>query len=267
VVVTVVDHDDAERRLASLRLRLGAGAVVVVLLAVGAGSLLVGRALRPARQVLADQGGFLADAAHELRTPLSVIQASASQALSRPRDAEEYVRSLAEIRAAAERAAAGVSQLLELARLDAGHTLPRLAPLRLDLLAEEVAVSVRVDGCEIDAPPGPTVVVGADMALLRQALDNIVRNAARRAQHVAVRSWIDGRDGVVEVADDGPGFDVDQLPHLFDRFRRGDESGSAGLGLAIVRSILAVHGGAVEAANREEGGAVFRLRVPLTRPE
>jgi signal transduction histidine kinase len=233
------------------------------MLATAAGWLLTRRALRPARQLLADQSGFLADAAHELRTPLSVIQASASQALSRPRGEEEYVRSLAEIRAAAERAAAGVSQLLELARLDAGQTLPRLAPLRLDLLAEEVAVSVREDGCEIAAEPGPSVVVGADMALLRQALDNIVRNAARRAAHVTVRSWPDGRDGVVEVADDGPGFLPDQLPHVFERFRRGDQSGSSGLGLAIVRSILAVHGGTVEAANRPEGGAVFRLRVPL----
>ena len=92
-----------------------------------------------------------------------------------------------------------------------------------------------------------------------------VRNATRRADKVILRTRRDGRDGVLEVVDDGPGFDPDSLAHVFDRFRRGDERGSAGLGLAIVKAILAAHGGAVEAVNREEGGAMVTFRVPLNR--
>jgi signal transduction histidine kinase len=188
--------------------------------------------------------------------------ASASQALSRPRSTEEYVRSLSEIRSASERASAGVSQLLDLARFDSGQVIPRLAPLRLDLLAEEVAASVRSDSCTVVAEPGPAVVVDADMALLRQALDNIVSNAVRRSGRVTITTAVDGRDGILEVTDDGPGFDPTVLAHVFDRNRRGDTRGNAGIGLAIVQAILAAHGGAAEADNPVAGGARVVLRVP-----
>jgi two-component system OmpR family sensor kinase len=265
---TLVVADDAGGVAAdksSLRWRVLLFAAFVVAAASAAGWFVAGRSLRPARRALADQQAFLADAAHEMRTPLAVILASATQALTRSRGGEEYVRSLAEIRAAAERASGGVNELLELSRLDAGQVMPRLAPLRLDLLAEEVAAASRVDECVVEAERGPMVVVDADMALLRQALDNVVRNATRRADKVILRTRRDGRDGVLEVVDDGPGFDPDALAHVFDRFRRGDERGSAGLGLAIVKAILAAHGGAVEAVNRAEGGAMVTFRVPLNR--
>ena len=231
-----------------------------------AGWWLAGRVIRPARQALSERRGFLADAAHEMRTPLSVILASASQSLARPRSSEEYVRSMAEIRAAAERASAGVNELLDLARLESGQAMPRLAPLRLDLLAEEVAASTRADGVSVTAPPAPVaVVVYADLALLRQAVDNLVRNAVRRAKNVTLETSMEGRDGLLTVRDDGPGFDEAMLPHVFERFRRGDTRGEVGLGLALVQTIVAAHGGVATAANRAEGGASVTLRVPLTR--
>lgn len=263
--VTVLDVGPWNAQKRSLRRRVSLlGAALVALATIG-GWIVAGRSFKPARQAVEDQRAFLADAAHEMRTPMAVIQASASQALSRPRSSEEYVRSLAEIRAASERASAGVNELLDLVRFDTGQAIPRVAPLRLDLLAEELAASIRVDDCEVQARAGAPVVVDADMALLRQAVDNIVRNAARRAAHVELVTTIEGRDGVIEVADDGPGFDETVLAHVFDRYRRGDTRGNAGLGLAIVKAIASAHGGAVEAANRPEGGAVVRLRVPLTR--
>jgi signal transduction histidine kinase len=157
-----------------------------------------------------------------------------------------------------------VTQLLDLARFDSGQIIPRLAPLRLDLLAEEVAASIRADDCTITAEPGGSVVVDADMALLRQAVDNVVANAARRAANVSIVTRLDGRDGVLEVLDDGPGFDAAVVGSVFDRYRRGDTRGNAGLGLAIVHAIVAAHGGAAEAENRPEGGACVRLRVPAS---
>lgn len=265
-LVTVVPLSYESDRRGHLLKRLLGGAAVLLLFAFGVAWWVAGRALAPARRALVERRGFLADAAHEMRTPLAIIQASASQALSRPRQAEEYVRSLSEIRSASERAAAGVNELLDLARLESGQAIPRLAPLRLDLLAEEVAASIRVDGCEVTADEASAaVVVDADMALLRQAIDNVVRNAARRAPNVRLSTAVEGRDGVLTVSDDGPGFDPNVLPHVFDRFRRGDSRGEVGLGLALVQAILAAHGGAAGAANRPDGGAVVTLRVPLTR--
>jgi signal transduction histidine kinase len=101
------------------------------------------------------------------------------------------------------------------------------------------------------------------MALLRQAVDNVVRNAARRADKVTLQVTVEGRDGVIEVLDDGAGFDPSVLEHVFDRFRRGDQRGNAGMGLAIVQAIMSAHGGVAEAGNRPEGGARVVLRVPL----
>ncbi len=267
VLVTAMPDQQLADAISSLRIRLILLGIAVTAAAGAAGWYLAGRSLRPAMEAKTAQQDFLADAAHEMRTPLAVIQASASQALSRPRTGEEYVRSLAEIRSASERAASGVSELLDLARFDNGQAIPRLAPLRLDLLAEEVAAAVRVDGCEIVCEVGPSVVVEADIALLRQAIENVVRNAARRSEHVVLSSMIDGRSGVIYVCDNGPGFAESSLPYVFERFRRGDERGSAGLGLAIVQSIMLAHGGTAGAGNQAAGGAIITLSLPLARPK
>ena len=200
-----------------------------------------------------------------MRTPLAVVLASSSHALSRARSSEEYVRSLSEIRAAAERASTGVNEMLDMVRLESGQVLPRLAALRLDLLAEEVAAAVRLEECEVVADPTDPVVVDADMALLRQALENVVRNAARRSSTVELRSRVDGRDGVIEVSDNGPGFDPAVVDRVFERYQRGDRRGEAGIGLAIVKAIVTAHGGTVAAANQVEGGALVSLRIPLNR--
>ena len=263
--VTVVDTADRDGRISSLNRR---AAVMIGLLAFGAamlGYLLSGLALRPVRRLFADQRSFLADAAHEMRTPLAVVLASSSHALSRARSSEEYVRSLSEIRAAAERASTGVNEMLDMVRLETGQVLPRRAALRLDLLAEEVAAAVRLEDCEVIADPTDPVVVDADMALLRQALENVVRNAARRSTTVELHSRIVGRDGVIDVGDNGPGFDAAVVDRVFERYQRGDRRGEAGIGLAIVKAIVTAHGGTVSATNRPEGGAIVSLRIPLNR--
>jgi two-component system, OmpR family, sensor kinase len=242
-LVTVVQMTSYNRKMSDYRSFIYTLSVLWVIVAAAVGWWLAGRVIQPARQALMERRGFLADAAHEMRTPLSVILASASQSLARPRSSEEYVRSMAEIRAAAERASAGVNELLDLARLESGQAMPRLAPLRLDLLAEEVVSSVRADGVIVTAAPATAaVVVDADLSLLRQAVDNLVRNSVRRS-----------------------GFDEAMLPHVFERFRRGDSRGEVGLGLALVQTIVAAHGGAASAANRPEGGAIVTIKIPLSR--
>jgi two-component system, OmpR family, sensor kinase len=76
---------------------------------------------------------------------------------------------------------------------------------------------------------------------------------------------INGRDGVIDVIDNGNGFDPAVLDRVFERYQRGDRRGEAGIGLAIVKGIVTAHGGSVSAANRPDGGAVVRLGIPLNR--
>lgn len=270
VLITLGSTDALDQELSDLNRRTALWAVGLGLVAVALGWTSASLALAPTRRMLADQQGFLADAAHEMRTPLAVITASSSQALARPRSSEEYVRSLSEIRSAAERASTGVNELLDLVRFDTGQAIPRIAPLRLDLLAEEVAASTivpageGVERVEVVAQPGAPVVVDADMALVRQAIDNVVRNAVRRSTRVELTSRIEDRMGVVEVSDDGPGFTPEVLPRVFDRYQRGDQRGEVGVGLAIVKAIVEANGGSVGAANGSAGGALVTLRLPLT---
>ena len=266
--VTLMHTGWRDDQLGSLHSRTWLLAFVLGAIAGGAGWWLAGFALGPTRRALANQQGFLADAAHEMRTPLAVILASSSQALARPRSDEEYVRSLSEIRSAAERASSGVNELLELARFDSGQALPRLSPVRLDLLAEEVAASVRADDCEVSAAPTAAVVVQADMPLLRQALDNVVRNATRRSSLVEITTTRNGRDGVVTITDNGPGFDPSIVSTVFDRYHRGDRKGEVGIGLSIVKAIVSAHGGEVSARNAADAdaacnGAIVEMRIPL----
>ena len=263
--VTLVSVTQQGQDLSSSSRRFWIISVLLLFGSYGLAFFVGGLALGPTRRLLGDQQGFLADAAHEMRTPLAVILASSSQALSRPRTTEEYVRSLAEIRSAAERAGSGINEMLDLVRLNTGQAIPRLAPLRLDLLAEEVAASVRPEGAVVVAEPSDPVVVDGDMALLRQAIDNLVRNAARRSERVELLTRIEGRDGVIDVVDNGPGFDPAVLPKVFDRYQRGDRRGDVGLGLAIVRAIAQAHGGTAVAANRESGGASVSIKIPLNR--
>ena len=263
--VTAVELTYYQDRASSLRLRLTLAAIGTVLGIGVIGWFVSGRALDPIRAANARQRDFIADAAHEMRTPLAVIRASASQALSKPRETDEYVGALNEIESASESAGAAVNELLELARIDSGQFAPRLAPLRLDLLAEEVVAGIRVDGCTLAATSDGPITVDADYALLRHAAENVVRNAAARATEVTVRAVVDGKWAAIEVVDNGPGFAPELLPEVFERFRRGDKRGSTGLGLAIAKSIMVSHKGSAEATNRpaaEGGGALVRLVLP-----
>ena len=265
VVVTAISLSPFESDRSSFRTRVILAALGATAATTAAAWWVSGRALQPARSAMARQRDFIADAAHELRTPLAVIRASASHTLSKEREAPAYQVALNEILAATERAGSGVGELLELARLDAGQAQPRKAPLRVDLLLEEVASSVRVDDVEISTLTAEAIVVDADYALLRQVLENLTHNAASRASVVELSVINAAGTVTIQVADNGPGFDPDILEHVFERFRRGDNRGSTGLGMAIAKSIIEAHGGSVSAANRATGGAIVKLHLAASK--
>lgn len=265
VVIAAVDLSEFQNDQQSFRLRVILAAIAATLGTTAAAWFVAGRSLQPARSAMARQRDFIADAAHELRTPLAVIRASASHSLSREREVADYQQALAEILTATERAGSGVGELLELARLDAGQASPRKAPLRIDLLIEEVASSVRVDDVEVVAQTAESIVVDADYALLRQVMENLTHNAASRATEVELSVIRAGDLVTIQISDNGPGFDEDLLPHVFERFRRGDTRGSTGLGMAIAKSIVEAHGGSVSAANRTTGGAIVKLHLQASK--
>ncbi len=267
VVIAAIPLNAFEEDRQAFRTRVILAAVGATLATTAAAWFLAGRALQPARAAMARQRDFIADAAHELRTPLAVIRASASHTLSRERQPPEYQTALHEILSATERAGSGVGELLELARLDAGQAQPRKAPLRVDLLIEEVASTVRADDVEITAQTAESIVVDADYALLRQVLENLTHNAASRASEVDLSVVRAGELVTIQISDNGTGFDEEILPHVFERFRRGDNRGSTGLGMAIAKSIVEAHGGSVSAANRTTGGAIVKLHLSVSKNE
>lgn len=267
VVLTVIDFDPFVEDRQAFRRNVILAAVAAIAATSAAAWFVAGSALRPARKAMARQRDFIADAAHELRTPLAVIRASASHSLSKDRDAPEYKQALTEILTATERAGSGVGELLELARLDAGQAQPRKAPLRIDLLVEEVASSVRVDNVDVIARAGEAIVVDADYALLRQVAENLTHNAASRAKTVELSVVRIGDMATLQIWDDGPGFDEETLPYVFERFRRGDNRGSVGLGMAIAKSIVEAHGGSVSAGNNTDGGGLVKLHLTVSKEQ
>lgn len=225
-------------------------------------------------EAFARERQFISDASHELKTPLTSINANA-QLLARWGDRDEAIRkeSLETIVKESASLAEIVTGMLTLSKADSGDAIPK-EPLVLSAVAGEAAAATAQRAAEkgltleVDAVDANVRILG-DPALIRQMIGNLVDNAIKFTEQggvtVRVRSTAD--DAIVEVQDTGPGIDPEELPMVFDRFYRTDKSRSravpgTGLGLAIVRSIARVHDGRVEAARAESGGAIFRVRFP-----
>ena len=215
---------------------------------------------------------FVADASHELRTPITSIRGYAELfrrgADTRPDDLE---RSMTRIEAEAARMGVLVDDLLLLARLDQGRALLR-EPVDLGSVLADAVESARAVDPErpIDVETaGPADVTG-DEGRLRQVLDNLLDNARVHTPpgtpvHIRLRD--EGDQIVLSVEDDGPGLGQEDVEKAFDRFYRGDpvrsrETGGAGLGLAIVAAIVEAHGGSIELTSPEGSGAHFEIRLP-----
>ena len=216
---------------------------------------------------------FLADASHELRTPLSTIKGYAELTRRTGKsDARELGQILGKVESEAGRMSELVEDMLLLARLDAGRGVD-LKPVDLTRLVLEAVDDARVVDPDrqwtLDVPREPITVMG-DEHRLHQAVTNLLANASR---HTPPRTRIDvgvrrGEQVLVEVHDNGPGIDPELLPHLFERFTRGDSSrtrsaGGAGLGLSLVKAIMLAHGGDASVSS-EAGDTTFTLAFPLT---
>jgi two-component system, OmpR family, sensor kinase len=219
---------------------------------------------------------FLADASHELRTPLTSIRGYAE--LFR-RGADQRPDDLAKVMRAIEDEAARMSRLVEdlllLAQLDDARPLER-RPIALDDLVEaavEAARAVEPDRLiQFEFAERP-LVIEVDEGRLRQVLDNLLANIRQHTPTDApAYLWLRLSNGEVllTVEDTGPGVPPSERESVFDRFSRPDETrgrarGGAGLGLAIVRSIVTAHGGTVSLRSARPHGSIFEIRLPAGR--
>ncbi|MFJ9408866.1 sensor histidine kinase [Streptomyces sp. NPDC101393] len=217
---------------------------------------------------------FVADASHELRTPLASIRGYAEltrRGQEQPGPATRHA--LGRIESEAERMTGLVEDLLLLARLDSGRPLSYgstdLSPLVVDAVSDARAAGPG-HRWRLELPDDPALVHG-DSGRLQQILVNLLANARTHTPEgttvtARVRGAGAGTAVRMEVQDDGPGIPPDLLPHVFERFARGDASrsraaGSTGLGLAIVQAVVAAHGGTV-GVESVPGRTVFTVTLP-----
>ena len=212
------------------------------------------------------QRQLVADASHELRTPVTSLRTNIEVLLESPNITEdERRRLLNDVVEQSEELSALVGDLIELARGDEPAGTPE--EVRLDRVVAESIERGRRNTPDVGfaAALAPVVVAGVPERLGR-AVNNLIDNAARYSPPGSTVEVVVDGDGV-RVRDHGPGIPPEDLAHVFDRFFRGQNSGGrqgSGLGLAIVRQVAEQHGGSVQVANAPDGGADFHLLLPTT---
>ena len=249
------------------------GLVALALAAVG-GLFISGRAIRPIREAFDKQRAFVADASHELKTPLTLIRADA-EVLARSKRSQDDRDLLENLLVEADRMDAVLSDLLVLARLDAGKLAVAREPFNLaEVLtegADRFASRAGVARVRLEVDTSGKLPARGDRERTRQILAALLDNALRHTTPggtVTVAGRRDGERVVATVEDPGPGIPPGHLSRVFDRFYqtgtdRAKREGT-GLGLAIARDLARAQGGDLTAGNREGTGAVFRLSLPAT---
>lgn len=212
---------------------------------------------------------FTADASHELRTPVSVIKSACEYAEKYGETPEEQRETLAMIHRQADRMAELIQQLLSITRLDQGTEGLRLEPLDLAALVEGVCAEQPYPRQRLFCQVGGAVWVRGDAGLLRRLLQNLIDNGFKYGTpqgHVWVTLEGKGDTARLQVRDDGIGIPEDQQEKVWQRFYQVDpsrrEGGGAGLGLAMVKKIAQLHGGAVTLDSAPGRGSAFTLLLP-----
>jgi two-component system, OmpR family, sensor histidine kinase MprB len=216
------------------------------------------------------QRQLVADASHELRTPITSLRTNIEVLLEQG-DAltgEDRHRLLADVLEQSEELSTLIGDVIELARGDL--PISSAEDIRLDRIVDESLIRARRDFPDVhyESSLEPVIVEGIPERLHR-AINNLLDNAAHHSPRDGVIEIVVNREGV-RVRDHGGGIDQADLPYVFDRFFRGANSRNrqgSGLGLAIVRQVATQHGGSVEATNAPDGGAVFTLRLPTLTTE
>jgi signal transduction histidine kinase len=280
VAAAVANKVELEDRYASLIAVFGGAAVAALVLVAAGGWILARQSAAPVERTFEHMRRFMADAAHELRTPLTVLRSRAEIALQQPREPGVYASTLRAIEAETHRLGHIVEDLLMLARADAGERPIARARVYLDDVALDAAGAARAvaesRGVTLSVTEFEEAIVDGDAALLRQLtmilLDNALKFTPRGGEATVRVSARDGRPTLV-VEDTGVGIPADQLPHVFERFYRGDPARTrgqgegvtpdgAGLGLSIARWVVDAHGGEIAITSEPGRGTRVSVQFP-----
>ncbi len=218
---------------------------------------------------------FTSDASHELRTPIALIRTTAEIALRRPRSAEQYGESLAQIEAESERMTQLVEDLLFLARSDARAVSANMAPVDLHAVIDDICAEMAPRAAEknvgllSNVSGGALIVTGRERALRRMLLallDNALKYTPEGGA-IVLSAGEENGEIRVSVCDNGIGIPETALPHIFERFYRADasrsrDSGGHGLGLSIAQTIARQHNGVIVAESSVHAGSEFHVVLP-----
>lgn len=272
VALVTADRVELEDQYASLIETLAAGALAALLLVAAGGWFLVRQSTAPIERSMDRMRRFMADAAHELRTPVTILRTRADLALGQKRDPARDAALLEAVAREAGRIGAIVGDLLTLARADAGERPLARERVFLDDLAADSVNDLR----PVAERRGVTVAIGAfeecpvrgDPEHLRQLLRILLDNAIKftpAGGKVRIDARLEGGAATVRVVDTGIGIPPDQLPHVFERFYRGEparrEGEGAGLGLSIARWIADAHQARIDISSNGSGTEVV-VRFP-----
>ena len=251
VAAALADEVELVDRYAALIAAFGGAAVAGIVLVAAGGYFLVEKSTAPAERSLEYTRRFMADAAHELRTPIAVLRTKAEVALQEERDSQAYVVALRGMELESRRLGRIVDDLLMLARADAGERTVHRERFFLDDVVLDAALSMRTlaqaSGVKLEVEEFEEAPIVGDPSLVRELmivlLDNAVKFTPSGGQvRVRVRPL---PQPSVTVEDNGVGIPAAQMPHVFERFYRGDASrprtGGAGLGLSIAQWIAVAH--------------------------
>lgn len=252
----VVTGDPAGAEPSGLR-PLIFGGIPIVLTLVGAGLwLLISQTIAPAEKALDRQERFVANAAHELRRPLTAIRANAESAIHAGASNPALARNVSLVDDASEM----VDNLLILAELDGQGGSVELAPLRLDQLAEVIVDDMvedrHINPSQIALTANVPVVINGNATLLGQAISNLVGNALT---HGAAPIEVRVESNRLVIGDSGAGFEPDLAERAFGRFESSGGSSGSGLGLAIVATVANAHGAVAEVGRSPLGGGQVTL--------
>jgi signal transduction histidine kinase/CheY-like chemotaxis protein len=224
---------------------------------------------------------FLATVSHELRTPLNAVLGWLHLLRTGKLDREMSNRGLETIERNVRLQAQLTGDLLEVSKALTGELQLECRPATIGEAARQAATSLEPAArakdvsLQVSIPDAPVVVLG-DSARLRQIIWHLLSNAIKftpREGTVQLAVAVEGNEAVIRVTDNGPGIDPDFLPRIFDRFTQADSSltrvsSGLGVGLALVRQLVELHGGQIEARNHADGvGATFAIRLPSQPPE